>query len=113
VTETLFDARHAWGILVNAGAEDTDSNWVSFRQWFDKSFAKGGNERTELERINAPATKELALRLALDWAEGRRSWANLGPHAPYTPDVIAVMDAQEVVKWTALAAVLPEGIPVV
>lgn len=40
----------------------------------------------------------------MDWHEGRRSWANLGPHAPYTPDVIAVMDAQEVVKRAAILA---------
>lgn len=40
-----IDARRVWGILVNhAGAVDTDSNWVSFRQWFDKAFAKGGDE---------------------------------------------------------------------
>jgi hypothetical protein len=32
---------------------------------------------------------------------------NLGYDAPYTPDVIAVMDVQEVVKWSALADVLP------
>jgi hypothetical protein len=36
-----------------------------------------------------------------DWLEGRRSWMNLGPLAPYTPDVIAVMDAQEVTKRAA------------
>lgn len=52
-------------------------------------------------------TRDEALARALDWAEGRRSWCNLGPHEPYTPDVIAVMDAQEVVKWSALAAALP------
>jgi len=38
-----------------------------------------------------------------DWIEGRRSWTNLGPHEPYTPDVIAAMDAQEVVKHAAAA----------
>lgn len=47
-----------------------------------------------------------ALAFALDWTEGRRSYANLGPHSPYTPDVIAAMDAQEVVKWSALATSL-------
>lgn len=45
-----------------------------------------------------------------DWAEGRRSWTNLGPHEPYTPDVIARMDAAEVDKHAsairALAALL-------
>jgi hypothetical protein len=48
------------------------------------------------------------MELALDWAEGRRSWTNLGPHEPYTPDVIATMDAQEVVKWTAVAVALAQ-----
>jgi hypothetical protein len=43
---------------------------------------------------------ELLARLE-DWVEGRRSYCNYGPHAPYTPDVIAVMDAQEVVKLAA------------
>lgn len=33
-----------------------------------------------------------------DWVAGRRSYTNFGPHAPYTPDVVAAMDAQEVVK---------------
>lgn len=55
---------------------------------------------------NAAPSREVALALALDWAEGRRSWCNLGPYEPYTPDVIAVMDAQEVVKWSALAQTL-------
>jgi len=41
-----------------------------------------------------------------DWLEGRRSWTNLGPIAPYTPDVIAVMDAQEVVKRAAAITAL-------
>lgn len=40
-------------------------------------------------------------RLMLDWAEGRRSWINLGPHEPHTPDVIARMDAAEVEKHAA------------
>ena len=39
-----------------------------------------------------------------DWVEGRRSYINLGPHAPYAPDVIAAMDAQEVVKLAAAAS---------
>ena len=29
---------------------------------------------------------------------------NLGPHEPYTPDVIARMDAAEVSKWGAAVA---------
>jgi hypothetical protein len=42
---TYIDARRVWGILVNhAGATDTDSNWVMFRQWFDKAFARGADE---------------------------------------------------------------------
>lgn len=49
-------------------------------------------------------TSDRAMELAIAWADGSRSWMNLGPHEPYTPDVIAVMDAQEVVKWSALAA---------
>lgn len=51
-------------------------------------------------------TADEALELARAWADGRRSWMNLGPHEPYTPDVIAAMDAQEVVKWGALAQAL-------
>lgn len=51
-----------------------------------------------------------AMTLAIDWAEGRRSWTNLGsPYSTppgYTLDVIAVMDAQEVVKWAAIAQAL-------
>lgn len=39
--------------------------------------------------------------LLLEWAEGRRSWVNLGPFAPYTPDVIARIDAAEVEKHAA------------
>lgn len=41
-----------------------------------------------------------------DWKAGRRSWTNLGPNPPYTPDVIAVMDAQEVVKLSAYVQAL-------
>lgn len=37
------------------------------------------------------------------WLQGRKSMTNLGPHPPYTPDVIAVIDAQEVVKWATAA----------
>ena len=47
-----------------------------------------------------------ALRELEDWKSGRRSWTNLGPNPPYTPDVIAVMDAQEVVKLSAYIAAL-------
>lgn len=38
----------------------------------------------------------------LDWLEGRKSWTNLGPHSPYTHDVIAVMDRQELEKWLSV-----------
>lgn len=37
----------------------------------------------------------------MDWTEGRRSYTNFGPNAPYTPDVIARMDAAEVQKHAA------------
>jgi len=33
-----------------------------------------------------------------DWLDGSRSWVNLGSNEPYTPDVIAAMDAAEVDK---------------
>jgi hypothetical protein len=40
-----IDSRRIWGILVShAGAEDTDSNWVNFRQWFDRAFEQGDGE---------------------------------------------------------------------
>lgn len=51
----------------------------------------------EIERLKAEM---------LDWLEGRRSWMNLGPHDPYTPDVVSVMDAQEVVKRSAAIVAL-------
>ena len=38
------------------------------------------------------------LELMEAWADGQRSWTNYGPDAPYTPDVIARMDAAEVEK---------------
>jgi hypothetical protein len=53
-----------------------------------------------------PMLADDAMALALAWADGARSYANLGWNEPYTPDVIAVMDAQEVVKWTAIAVAL-------
>jgi hypothetical protein len=51
----------------------------------------------------AEVESKLSAHLAMmqDWAEGRRSWTNLGPHEPYTPDVIAIMDTQEVAKHSA------------
>ncbi len=52
-----------------------------------------------------PTIRELADRAwnnMNDWLEGRRSWTNLGPHSPYTPDVIATMDTQEVIKWASV-----------
>jgi hypothetical protein len=49
-------------------------------------------------------SRDRAIKLADEWASGVRSYANLGPNPPYTPDVIAIMDAQEVVKYTTLAS---------
>ncbi len=43
---------------------------------------------------------------ARDWLEGRRSWCNLGPYEPYTPDVIARMDAAEIEKRAAMIRAL-------
>jgi ABC-type branched-subunit amino acid transport system ATPase component len=55
-------------------------------------------------------TWEEALALAQAWAEGKRSWVNV-VHAE-TPErrqeVVAAMDAQEVVKWSALAVALAQ-----
>lgn len=51
-------------------------------------------------------TSREAIDLALDWAEGRCSYMNT-IHADTQErrlEVVAVMDAQEVVKWTAIAA---------
>jgi hypothetical protein len=53
--------------------------------------------------------KEYARLQMMEWAEGRRSYTNLGPEAPYTPDVIAIMDAQEVVKWATVYRALVGG----
>jgi hypothetical protein len=41
------------------------------------------------------------LREMNDWIDGKRSWCNLGWNEPYTPDVIAGMDAAEVQKHAA------------
>lgn len=65
-----------------------------------------------------PTTREEAVALAMDWAAGRRStwntYAELGLHAE--PDqrarcwaACAEADAAEVVKWTAIAQVLPSA----
>lgn len=53
-------------------------------------------QRSEIETFIDIHTMEME-----SWASGQRSWTNLGPHEPYTPDVIATMDAQEVVKHAA------------
>jgi hypothetical protein len=69
-----------------------------------------GSRDTAQDRM----TSDAALKQAVDWAEGRRSWVNLydgygdSPGVRYPHDVIAVMDAQEVVKWSALAAALAQ-----
>ena len=62
--------------------------------------------------VDRPTTAHQARELMLDWAEGKRSWANFGPDEPYTPDVIAAMDTQEVEKWAAVyqSMALAEGI---
>ncbi|QXC59346.1 hypothetical protein KSP35_13130 [Aquihabitans sp. G128] len=52
------------------------------------------------------STAESVLTLMGEWVAGRRSWINLGPDAPYTPDVIAAMDAAEVEKLRHLHAAL-------
>lgn len=58
-------------------------------------------------------TKDQALALALDWAEGRRSWTNqivgLGPDRATELVRVAQAAAAEVAKWTALYAVLPDA----
>lgn len=55
-------------------------------------------------------TPEQAIALATAWADGRRSWINV-VHADTRErrmEVVAVMDAQEVVKWGALAVALAQ-----
>lgn len=60
-------------------------------------------------------TREQAVELARAWADGRRSWAKTIErfgHSGYAEGhsqrcTTAVLDAQEVIKWTAMAAVLP------
>lgn len=51
-------------------------------------------------------TSEGAMALAIDWAVGRRSYCNLIDHGAYTAEAVAVMDTQEVVRWTAIAVAL-------
>lgn len=55
-------------------------------------------------------TQDQAIALATAWADGRRSWINV-VHADTEErrmEVVAVMDAQEVVKWGALAVALAQ-----
>lgn len=59
-------------------------------------------------------TREQAIQRALDWAEGRLSHINTYMTMESGPDqrihtlaACEAADAQEVVKWTVLAAVLP------
>jgi hypothetical protein len=59
------------------------------------------DDKAEPITNHAFPTPEALLAQMMDWVEGRRSWTNLGPYPPYTPDVIAVLDAQEVVKLSA------------
>jgi kynureninase len=53
-------------------------------------------------------TADEALELARAWADGRRSWLNVVGQGYGSlgerDQTIAVMDAQEVVKWSALSA---------
>lgn len=51
---------------------------------------------------NDPSNLEEAVALARAWASGKRSWTNLRASG-YSHDTIAMMDAQEVVKFGALA----------
>ncbi len=48
-----------------------------------------------------------AAHMAMEWATGRRSWTN-AYHDTHTPDVVATMDAQEVVKWSAIAVMFAQ-----
>jgi hypothetical protein len=63
----------------------------------------------EATMTSDPKNSGEAFDLMMDWAMGRRSWINLGPHEPYTPDVVAAMDAQEVLKWKAVYLAFVEG----
>jgi hypothetical protein len=63
-------------------------------------------------------TREEAMQNALDWAEGRKSHWNefitaeaTTESRPQTLAALAQADAAEVVKWTAIAAVLPDHEP--
>lgn len=62
-------------------------------------------ERGEILLTSRASALEGAIAVARremdDWLIGRKSYTNLGFEEPYTPDVIAVMDAQEVVKRAA------------
>ena len=55
-----------------------------------------------ITRADCEAKLSAHLAMMQDWAEGRRSWTNLGPNDPYTPDVVAIMDTQEVAKHAAV-----------
>ena len=65
-----------------------------------------------------PLDADTAMLRALEWAEGKRSWNNLGHDLfdlsmegkALREQTIAVMDTQEVVKWCAVAqALAPEA----
>lgn len=80
--------------------------------WNKRPFVMEGDQFTAEKVVELPfdpatahtaTTREDAIELARAWADGRRSWCNLGG----SDEAIAVRDAQEVVKWTAMAAVLP------
>jgi len=60
------------------------------------------------EEVTLTNRREQLIAEMEDWVTGRRSYVNLGPDLPYTPDVIAAMDAQEVVKLAAALSVYPD-----
>jgi hypothetical protein len=74
----------------------------------ERMRAEFGFKRWTLDEFDAHLDAILSAAMAEleDWRSGRRSWVNLGPNAPYTPDVIATMDAQEVVKLSAYVQAL-------
>lgn len=75
-----------------------------------QDFDRTWNEQT-------PRNTYEAMGVMMDWAQGRKSWTNLahqlvggnGPHGSFTNEdaalrarLIAELDAQEVVKWSAV-----------
>lgn len=48
-------------------------------------------------------TQEEALSRAIEWAEGKKSWANLPHQGEFHNAIVSVMDACEVIKLVAVA----------